>query len=435
MWSGMGEAARLTRSIPPGSGHGPDVPFGPLVSGRFLGRPVRFLAWVEAEGRPVLAHLPNAGRLRELLAPGTEVLLASRSGPRRTAFDLVLSRIPPEERGPGGGEWACVDARLPPRILAAALARDAIPGLEGGRVVRAEPALGAGRADLLVAGPGWEAVVEAKSITLVRAGAGLFPDSPTARGARHAEELGRLRDRRRVVAFVVQRPDARAVRANEPADPAFAAALRRAERAGVELVAGRCAVGPEGLAWGGPLPFERFRPDAPASPLPDHVRPDLRLLVCGMNPGRYSAWYGMYFARPGNLFWPAMRAAGLVPAACGPGEEAWLCRERGIGFTDVVKRPTGAISELAEAEWREGAARLRALVRRLRPRAVCLVGLRGARAVLGPGARPGPQPAPLEGAPCFAVPATSGRQASYGRREVLAWFRALARWLDEVAPG
>ncbi len=411
-----------------------DVRLGPLVAARFLGRPVRFLAEVEVDGRPALAHLPNAGRLRELLAPGAEVLLAPRAGPRRTAFDLVLARIPEEERGPGGGEWACVDARLPPRVLAAAIVRGAVPGLEGGRVVRREPPLGEGRADLLVAGPGWEAVVEAKSITLVRPGAGLFPASPTARGARHALALAALRGRRRVVAFVVQRPDARAVRANEPADPAFAEALRRAARAGVELVAGRCAVGPEGLSWGGPLPVERFRPDAPAPELPDHVRPGLRLLVCGMNPGRYSAWYGMYLARPGNLFWPAMRTAGLVPPTSGPGEEAWLCRELGLGFTDVVKRPTRAIAEVREEEWRAGAGRLRALLRRTPPRAVCLVGLRGARAVLGPGVRPGPQSEPLEGVPCFAVPATSGRQAAYGRREVLAWFRALARWLEEVAP-
>ena len=41
--------------------------------------------------------------------------------------------------------------------------------------------------------------------------------------------------------------------------------------------------------------------------LPNHLRPGLRLLVCGMNPGRYAAWYGMYFARPGNLFWSALR--------------------------------------------------------------------------------------------------------------------------------
>ncbi|HXF72765.1 MAG TPA: DNA/RNA nuclease SfsA, partial [Actinomycetota bacterium] len=410
----MARAEADRRSAGAGDPAEPDVAFPGLVAGRFLGRPVRFLAEVEVEGRRALAHLPNAGRLRELLRPGADVLLAPRAGARRTRFDLLLARIPPDERGPGGGGWACLDARLPPRILAAGLARGAVPGLEGGRVLRAEPPLGDGRADLLVAGPGWEAVVEAKSITLVRAGAGLFPDSPTLRGARHLEELARLRDARRVVAFVVQRPDARAVRPNEPADPAFAAALRRAERTGVEVVAGRCAVGPEGIAWCGSLPVERFRPDAPVPELPDHVRPGLRLLVCGMNPGRYSAWYGMYFARPGNLFWPAMRAAGLVPPTSGPGEEAWLCRERGIGFTDVVKRPTAGISELAEAEWREGAARLRALLRGVRPRALCLVGLRGARTVLGPGVRPGPQPEAVEGVPCFAVPATSGRQAAYG---------------------
>lgn len=412
----MGDASRV------------DVRFGDLVGGRFLRRPNRFVAEVEVDGRRALAHVPNAGRLRELLAPGVEARLAPQGGDRRTAFDLVLVRIPPEERGPGGGEWACVDSRLPPRVLAAAIARGAVPELEGGRVVRTEPRLGAGRADLLVAGPGWEAVVETKSITLVRAGAGLFPDSPSVRGARHASELAAERGRRRLLAFVVQRPDARAVRVNEPADPAFAAAVRLAERRGVGLLAGVCDVGPEGISWRGSVPMERYHADAPVPTLPDHVRPGLRLLVCGMNPGRYSAWYGMYFARPGNLFWPAMRAAGLVPAASGPGEEAWLCRELGIGFTDVVKRPTGGIDEITEPEWREGAERLRALLRRFRPGAVCFVGLRGARAVLGPGTRPGPQP-PLEGVPCFVVPATSGRQAAYPRREVRAWFRALARWL------
>lgn len=409
---------------------GVDVTFGPLVPGRFLSRPNRFVAEVELEGGRALAHVPNAGRLRELLAPGVEVLLAPRTVGRRTAHDLVLVRIPPQERGPGGGEWACVDSRLPPRVLAAAIGRGAVPELDGRRVVRTEPPLGQGRADLLVAGPGWEAIVETKSITLVRAGAGLFPDSPSVRGARHAVDLAAERGRRRVLAFVVQRPDARAVRMNEPADPAFAAAVRRAQRRGVELLAGVCDAGPEGLAWRAAVPLERYRATAPVAALPDHVRPGLRLLVCGMNPGRYSAWYGMYFARPGNLFWPAMRAAGLVPASSGPGEEAWLCRELGIGFTDVVKRPTASIREVTEDEWREGAERLRALLRRYRPAAVGLVGLRGARAVFGPGVRPGPHP-PLEGVPCFVLPSTSGRQAAYPRRAVVAWFRALARWLPE----
>ncbi len=400
-----------------------DVAFRGLVPGRFLTRPNRFVAEVEIGRRRAFAHVPNAGRLRELFAPGVEVRLASHGGERRTAYDLVLVRIPPEERGPGEGEWACVDSRLPPRVLAAAMARCAVPGLEGGRVVRTEPRLGAGRADLLVAGPGWEALVETKSVTLVRAGAGLFPDSPSVRGARHASDLALERGRRRLVVFVIQRPDCRAVRVNEPADPAFATAVRRAERRGVELLAGVCEVGPEGIAWREALPIERYRPDAPATDLPDQVRPGLRLLVCGSSPDRYSAWYGMRFAHPRDRFWPAMRAAGLVPASSGPGEEAWLCRELGIGFTHLV----GPAEASRPAAWAEGAERVRSLVRAIRPQAVCLVGLRGARAVFGPDARPGPQP-PLEGVPCFAVPATDGRGPARPR-ELAGWFRALADWL------
>lgn len=409
-----------------------DVAFDTLVPGRFLARPNRFLAEVEVEGRRALAHVPNAGRLRELLAPGVQVLLAPRGGEGRTVHDLVLVRIPPEERGPAGGEWACVDPRLPPRVLAAAVARGAVPGLEGGRVVRTEPRLRGGRADLLVQGPGWEAIVETKSVTLVRAGAGLFPGSPSARGARHASDLALERGRRRLIVFVVQRPDCRAVRVNEPADPAFAAAVRWAEPRGVELLAGTCEVRPRGMTWRGTVPIERYRPDAGVADPPDQIRPGLRLLVCASSVAHYSAWYGMRFARPGDRFWPPMRAVGLVPASSGPGEESWLCREHGIGFSDVVKRSTREISEVTEAEWREGAERLRRLVRRYRPHAVCFVGLRGACAVLGSRVEPGPQP-PLEGARCFVLPATSGPRASSGGRRVIAWFRALAGWLGAAS--
>lgn len=419
---------------------------------------------MEVEGGQAEAHLPNSGRLRELLVPGVRVRLAHRGHPgRRTPYDLVLVEIPEGEQGPrepdgsdaaaavagdpdfdpgaagdreadrtvAGGPWACLDTRLPPRVLAAALARGGIPPLAGHRLVASEPALGEGRADLLLKAPdGVPVVVEAKSITLVRAGAGLFPDSPTVRGAGHARALAAERDRRALLAFVVQRGDARSVRANQPADPDFAAALRAARRAGVGVVAGRCRVSPAGLTWAGELPLERYRRGAPVDSLPDHLAPGLRLLVCGLNPGHYSAWYGMYFARPGNRFWPAMRSAGLVPPTAGPGDEAWLARTHRIGFTDVVKRPTGGIADLDAAEWEAGATRMRRLLRRWRPGAVCFVGLRGARAALGRDTRPGPQPRPLEGVPAFALPSTSPRQAAYGPVALTALFRELAAWLE-----
>ena len=48
--------------------------------------------------------------------------------------------------------------------------------------------------------------------------------------------------------------------------------------------------------------------------LPDLVGPGMRLLMCGLNPSLYAADAGVGFARPGNRFWPAALAAGIVLA-------------------------------------------------------------------------------------------------------------------------
>lgn len=411
-----------------------DVSFGPLVPGRFLERLSRFHARVEVEGDVVLAHVPNSGRLRELFVPGAELRLRPAARPdRKTAFDVVLVRVPSRERGPGarGRVWACIDARLPPKIVAAAAGRGAIGALRGCELVRTEPALGAGRADLLFTDPdGADVLVETKSITLVRAGAGLFPDSPTARGTAHVRELAGLRRVRRVVALVVQRPDARAVRANEPADRDFAKALYRARERGVEVAGVVCRVTAKGIAVREEVPLERYSPETDVETLPDHLRGGLRLLICGLNPGHYAAWYGGYYARPGNRFWPTARRAGLVPPTVNPGDEGYLARAHGIGFTDLVKRPSASIDELTPDEWRAGAERLRRIVRRYRPARLCFVGLRAAREVLGPQVGPGPVPEPVGGTPAFAVPNPSGRQAAYPPRELTRWFRELVAWVE-----
>jgi sugar fermentation stimulation protein A len=53
-------------------------------------------------------HVPNSGRLAELLLPGTPVFLTPRPGAhRKTAFDLAFVPIPGEEG------WVCIDSRVP----------------------------------------------------------------------------------------------------------------------------------------------------------------------------------------------------------------------------------------------------------------------------------------------------------------------------------
>jgi len=142
--------------------------------------------------------------------------------------------------------------------------------------------------------------------------------------------------------------------------------------------------------------------------LADTVGPGMRLLVCGLNPSLYAADFGVGYARPGNRFWPAARAAGLVE--CDRDAIDALARH-GMGMTDLVKRATTGASGLAAAEYRKGTARVERLVRWLRPGAVCFVGLAGWRAAVDPHAASGEQAAGFGGVPAYVMPSTSGANA------------------------
>jgi double-stranded uracil-DNA glycosylase len=160
-----------------------------------------------------------------------------------------------------------------------------------------------------------------------------------------------------------------------------------------------------------------------ARTLPDTVGPGMRLLVCGLNPAIYAADVGVGFARPGNRFWPAALAAGLVSVDRDPDD---ALRHHGVGMTDIVKRATVAAAELRPDEYRAGLVRVEHLVRWLRPRAICFVGLAGWRAAVDRRAVPGWQPAGLAGAPAYVMPSTSGLNAASSLAELTNHLRAAA---------
>ena len=141
--------------------------------------------------------------------------------------------------------------------------------------------------------------------------------------------------------------------------------------------------------------------------LPDYVRPGLRLLVCGLNPSPFAATSGVPFGRPGNRFWPAARAAGIVSTPCDP----FAAARDGVGFTDLCKRTTRRAATLRASEFRRGVADLEGLVERWRPAAVCLVGLEGWRRAVDARARPGIVEGGLAGRPAYLMPSTSGLNA------------------------
>jgi TDG/mug DNA glycosylase family protein len=173
--------------------------------------------------------------------------------------------------------------------------------------------------------------------------------------------------------------------------------------------------------------------------LPDLLRDGLDLVFVGINPSLYSVAQGHYFARKTNRFWPCLSRSVLsqgVRTALGvellePAHDRKL-PAHGIGFTDVVKRPTANASELGRAEFAAGAASLLAKLQRYQPRVACFHGMMGYRpfaAVMGTDLLTlelGAQPLMLGSTRVFVVPNPSPANAHFTPAQQTEWYDRLA---------
>ena len=220
-----------------------------VVRGAFLERPNRFVARVEVEGQPVVCHVKNTGRCRELLRPGAAVYLARAANPaRKTAYDLVAVEK--------GALLINMDAQAPNQVFGEwAAAGKFLPGLTA---LRPEFTWEDSRFDFRLEDGAGSYFVEVKGVTLEEDGVCRFPDAPTARGVKHLRGLQRAVEQglRAAVCFVVQMEGPACFRPNDRTDPAFGAALRAAARAGVGVFAYDCRVTPEELVLDRPLAVE-----------------------------------------------------------------------------------------------------------------------------------------------------------------------------------
>jgi len=158
-----------------------------------------------------------------------------------------------------------------------------------------------------------------------------------------------------------------------------------------------------------------------ARTLPDFVGPEMRILVCGLNPSFVAADAGYGYAGATNRFWAAAVDAGLVTRARDPFHALTV---EGVGATDLVKRATPRASELRAEDYRAGADRVRRLTGWLRPAVVLFVGLAGWRVAVYRAAEPGWQPEPFAGARAYVMPSTSGLNARVGRADLAAHMTA-----------
>jgi sugar fermentation stimulation protein A len=228
-----------------------------LVPATLIRRYKRFLADVElADGSVITVHVANPGAMTGLQAPGAKVWLSlSPSKTRKLPYSWELV----EADFGNGPELVGVNTIHPNAIVAEALANGAIPELAGYPTIRREVKYGAAsRVDFLLEHPDRPpCYVEVKNVHLMRTrDLAEFPDSVTARGARHLEELAAMvaLGARAVLLFVVQIGSSQRVAVARDIDPTYGRAFDRAHAAGVETLAYGCKIGHDSIVLAGKIP-------------------------------------------------------------------------------------------------------------------------------------------------------------------------------------
>ncbi len=159
--------------------------------------------------------------------------------------------------------------------------------------------------------------------------------------------------------------------------------------------------------------------------VPDVLAPHLRVVFCGINPGRVSAAAGAHFANPRNDFWRLLDVAGFTPRALRP-EEQFDALEHGIGITNAAQRTTRGSADLRRGDFAGSAARLERLARELEPAWIAFVGKEAYRGAFRDRAELGLQARTLGRTRLFVLPSTSPANAAVPYAERLRWFADLA---------
>lgn len=217
----------------------------PLTEARLLRRYKRFLADVVLpDGAEVTIHCPNPGAMTGLAEPGMRVWIAPSRPGSKLAWGWKLAELPQ-------GGMAVIDTSLANGVVAEALSAGLITGLPAFSGFRPEVRMDTdSRIDFCLTtaeGPFW---LEVKSVTLARqAGLAEFPDSRTARGAKHLEGLraARLRGEGAAMLYLLSRSACDRITIAGDIDPAYARAFAEARAAGVQMLGLACDISPEGV--------------------------------------------------------------------------------------------------------------------------------------------------------------------------------------------
>ena len=206
-----------------------------IVKGKFISRPNRFIANVEIMGKKEVVHVKNTGRCKELLTAGATVFCEKSNNPnRKTQYDLISVYK--------GKRLINMDSQAPNKVF--------YEYLQSGKCykdltyIKGEYTYGDSRIDFYCESEKEKFLIEVKGVTLENDGVVMFPDAPTLRGIKHIDELIKAKKNgyRTAVAFVIQMDNIKYFTPNKATHKDFADALKRAEKAEVEILCLDCIV-------------------------------------------------------------------------------------------------------------------------------------------------------------------------------------------------
>lgn len=207
--------------------------YNKIVEGTFLSRPNRFIAIVIINGTEETVHVRNTGRCRELLLPGAKVILedCSHIKNRKTRYSLIAVWK--------GNILVNMDSQIPNQVVFDGLQNNKIDKLEELTTIRKEVTFGKSRYDLYFETDEQKGFIEVKGVTLENDGIAMFPDAPTTRGAKHANEMIEAihQGYRGIIFFLIQMKGPTEFRLNWKMDPVFSEAIILANDSGVEIMA------------------------------------------------------------------------------------------------------------------------------------------------------------------------------------------------------
>lgn len=207
---------------------------GEKIKAKFIERPNRFQAVVEIDGEREIVHVPNTGRLKELLIPGATVyLLKSNDTKRKTKYTLMFVEK--------GENLICIYSSLANRVLENALKEGQIH--LGYGLLKREVVYGESKFDFMIEGEN-KTYIEVKCVTLEEDGIAKFPDAPTERGVRHIHELIDAKKKGYIskIVLIAFMDYVKYFVPNYITDKKFYEALKKAKDEGVDIMCLKCKI-------------------------------------------------------------------------------------------------------------------------------------------------------------------------------------------------